>query len=354
MTPPFIVMALPRSRTASLARFLSFGDWICGHDQLQFCRSLEDVQTWFTQPNIGTCETAAMPFWRLLMRYQPDIRIVTVRRPIMDVLASVMRAVPDADPLTVERVLRTADRKLDQIEARIPGVLSVQFEDLADEATCARVFEHCLPYPHDPAWWAAWNVQHVSGDLARQIRYAQAYLPQLQKLARAAKQETLAGLHRQHNRRLPKDGFVFQEEPFDTWLADAQPLLREHLAQTGQDPDGYALKNIPLLRQLDACGVMQITTARQNGKIFAYLMSLISPSLDERDILMAQNLLPYSSPDCPGLGRRLQSAAIDMLRAKGVSQVFARAGVRGDGPRLGSLYKRLGFVDNGTLHRLNL
>lgn len=351
MTPPFIVLALPRSRTYWLSRFLSYRDWHCGHDELQHCRSLEDVQAWWAQPGTGTVETAAVPFWRLL---PPGIRIVTVRRSPLDAFASVVRAVPDCNLDAVGQVLRAADRKLDQIEARIPGVLSVRFDDLEREATCAQVFEHCLPYPHDHAWWASWRGQVVSGNLKAQIRYAQAYLPQLQKLARAARQETLATLNGRHSKRPPMDGFVFQEEPFETWLHDAQPLLRQHLAQTGQDPEGYALKNLPLMRRLDDAGAMQITTARQNNRMFAYLMSVISPSLDDRDILMAQNLLPYASPDCPGLGRRLQGAAIDLLRAKGITQVFSRAGVRGDGPRLGSLYKRLGFVDDGHLYRLDL
>jgi hypothetical protein len=315
-------------------------------------RSLEDCTTWFTQPNIGTCETAAMPFWRLLLRYQPDIRIVTVRRPIMDVLASVMRAVPDADPLTVERVLRTADRKLDQIEARVPGVLSVQFEDLADEATCARVFEHCLPYPHDHEHWTTWNVQRVSGDLARQIRYAQAYLPQLQKLARTAKHRILADMKPSAE---PPTEFVFADEPFDRWYHDAVPLFREHMICTNQDIEDYTRKNIPLLRRLDEAGAMQIITARsRNGLMQGYLMAVISPTLDSPNALMGTHLPVFASPDCPGLGMKLQRTSIEALRAKGVTEVFGKAGVRGSGPRLGMVFQRLGFEDAGLLYRLNL
>jgi hypothetical protein len=346
----FIVLALPRSRTKWLSHYLSYGDWICGHDELQHMRSLEDVRTWFTQPNIGTCETAAAPFWRLL---PPAVRVVTVRRDPVDVFASVIRAIPEIDPATIEELLRAADRKLDQIEARIPGVLSVRFDDLG-EAGCARVFEHCLPYPHDPAWWAACNAQHISGNLAAQIRYCRAYLPQLQKLTRAAKQETLATLNRRRGRRVPLDGFVFAEEDYDAWLADAQPLFRQHLAQTGQDAEGYTLKNLPLGRLMAGSGAMMVTTARANGRLFAYLLSIIGPTLDEAGILTAHLALPFASPDAPGVGARLQRATIEMLRAKGVSQVLARAGVRGDGPRLGSLYKRLGFVEDGNLYRMDL
>jgi hypothetical protein len=254
----------------------------------------------------------------------------------------------------MDKMLRAADRKLDQIEARMPFVMRVEFSDLSHESGCARLFEHCLPHPHDPDWWRSWDAQRISGNLAAQVRYCRAYLPQLQKLGRAAKQAMLAQLARQSGTRPSMDGFVFQEEPFEQWLADAQQLFRQHLAKTDQDAESYALKNIPLGRQLDAGGMVQVTTARQNGKMFAYLVSLISPSPDERDILIAQNLLPYASPDCPGLGRRLQIKAIDLLAEKGITDVFGRAGVRGDGPRVASMYRRLGFVEEGTLHRLHI
>jgi hypothetical protein len=349
--PPFIVLALPRSRTYWLSRFLSYGDWHCGHDELQHMRSLDDVQTWFTQPNVGSVETAAAPFWRLLRRYQPDIRIVTVRRSIEDVLASVTRAVPGCDPTAVSRLLWAADRKLDQVETRMQGVLSVRFKDLADEATCAEVFEHCLPYDHDPVWWAAWDAQRVSGNLAAQVRYCRAYLPQLQKLARAAKHRILTDMA---PRVEPPEGFTFQDEPFDRWYRDAVPLFRDHMAQTGQGIEDWARKNIPLGRRLDDAGAMQIITARSNGRMFGYLMAVISPTLDDPDALMAQHMPVFASPDCPGLGMKLQRASIEALRRKGVTEVVGRAGTVGSGPRLGIAYRRLGFEDAGQLYRLDL
>lgn len=167
--------------------------------------------------------------------------------------------------------------------------------------------------------------------------------------AARSKQQTTGGGQRQ-----PMEGFTFQEEEYDAWLVDAQPLFRLHMATTGQNPDGAMMKNIPLGRQLAHAGALVVTTARQNGRIFAYLLSMISPTLDEAGVLTAHLMLPFASPDAPGVGKKLQSATIEMLRGKGISQVFARAGVRGDGPRLGRLYKRLGFIDDGALYRLDL
>jgi hypothetical protein len=126
------------------------------------------------------------------------------------------------------------------------------------------------------------------------------------------------------------------------------------MAITGQGIEDWALKNIDLGRRLDACGAMQIITARSNGRMFGYLMSVLSPSLDDPAALMAQQLVPFASPAVPGLGMKLQRASLEALRRKGVTEVLGRAGVRGSGPRLGTVYRRLGFEDAGHLYRLDL
>ena len=343
---PFVVFALPRSRTKWLSGFLSYGNWICGWDELQHMRSLDDVAAWFTQPCIGTVETAAAPFWRML---PPGARVVVVRRPVDEVLASL--AQQDVAGDAVRALVMAADRKLEQIGNRVPGALSVRFHDLAREDVCAAVFEHCLPYRHDGLWWRACESRRVSGNLMAQVRYCQAYLPQILKLARAARQHTLATMRRP---AAPPEGFTFQEEDFDSWYRDAKPLIRAHMLATGQDIDDYKRKNKPLLRRLDAIGALQTITARSNGRMFGYLMSVIGPSLDAEDRTEALHLPFFVSPDAPGLGMKLQRFALDTLAAKGVHDVFARAGIRGAGPRLGSMYRRLGFQELGTMHRLDL
>jgi hypothetical protein len=350
---PFIVLALPRSRTKWLASFLSYGSWHCGHDELQHCRSLEDCRAWYRQPCVGTVETACAPFWRLIAREWPDMRIATIRRPVNAVLASVVRVVPGIDRAAVSAALLAADRKLDQIEARMPGVLRVDYADLASERTCVQLFEFCLPYDHDPVWWAWRHAERISGDLAAQVRYCRAYLPQLEKLARAAKHRILADME-PIERPETWEGFTFQDEQFDRWYADAVPLFREHMAVTGQDIEDWKLKNTPLLRRLDAVGALQVMTARSNGRLFGYLMTMIGPSLDAQDVMEAHHLPFFARPDVPGLGMKLQRAAHDALRRKGVSTVIGRAGTRGSGPRLGTIYRRLGFEDAGHLYRLEL
>jgi hypothetical protein len=352
MKPPFIVLALPRSRTVWLSKYLSYRDWHCGHDEIAHMRSLDDVRAWYSQPSIGSVETAAAPFWRLLERFAPGIRVVTVRRPVEDVLASVMRAVPFADPIAMVRLLWAADRKLDQVEARVPGVVSVRYDDLVHEATCARVFEHCLGERHNTFWWASLDPIEISGNLAAQIRYCVAYLPALTKLAQAARHRSLADMAPRTT--APPEGFTFQDEPFDAWYRDAPPLFRDHMAQTGQGIEDWNRKNMPLGRRLDAAGAMQIITARSNGRMFGYAMSIIGPTLDDDRALMAQLLPIFADPHCPGLGMKLQRASIEALHRKEVTEVLGRAGTRGSGPRMGTMFRRLGFEPAGELYKLDL
>ena len=351
MIRPFFIFGLPRSRTAWMARFLTYGEWNCGHEEIRHLRSMDDVKAWLGQPCTGTAETAGAPWWRLVQCLAPDARIVVVRRPVAAVVASLMNLGLTFNEASLTVAMQRLDAKLDQIERRVPGVLSVQFDDLATEATCARVFEHCLPYQHDPAWWAAIAPVNIQINMHHLMRYYAAYQPQLLKLAKMAKQQTLAGMVR---KSVDLDGMTIQQESFDTFFHDGATLFAEHLVQVGEAPDAYMGKNIELLRVLDQLGAMQITTARSNGRMFGYLMAIISPSLESADTTSAMHTTFFASSDVRGLGIKLQRASIEALRERGVDELYLRAGPRGSGPKMGALYRRLGAHDDGQLFKLNL
>lgn len=349
---PFVAFALPRSRTAWLSRFLSYGEWTCGHEEVRHIRSLEDIHSWLSQPNSGTIETAAAGFWRLLPKLAPDARILVIRRPVKEVIESLL-AIPGIafDRPSLTKGMIALDRKLDQIEARLP-CLSVNYADLANEAACASIFEYCLPYSHDHDHWARFAPANLQMDMRAAVKYVNAFRPQMQKLSAVAKHKMLTDLA--VKQPVLADGITIQSESFDTWLRDAKSLFNEHLIEVGEAPGDWQKKNIPLMRVLDENGMMQVTTARSNGRMFGYLMTLISPSLTSENVISATNTTFYASKDAPGLGLKLQRAALRSLKERGVDEVFWEAGKRGSGPKLGSLYKRLGAVDHGHTYRLDL
>lgn len=351
---PYIIFALPRSRTAWLSQFLSYGDWTCGHDQLRYMRSLDDVKAWLSLPYAGTCETGGAPFWRLLAKYVPDTKVITVRRPVDEVMASLAKAgAPDSPEL--RKVINSLDRKLDQIEGRMKNVRSIRFEDLKDESTCSDVFEHCLPHAHDPIWWKALDVANVQINFKALARYSQANLPALNKLIAQAKQVMLTDLALKpadaRNVVIREETF---EETFDDHLHGCHHLFREHCVAVGEHPDNWINKNTMLMRKLYDLGIMQIMVARSNGKAFGYLMTLICPSLEAQNMQSSQHTLFYASPDMPGLGMKLQRASLAALKKKGVAETFMRAGIRGNGDRMDIIYKRLGGQDFGRMFRVGL
>ena len=163
-------------------------------------RSLDDVRSWLAQPTTGTAETAAAPYWRLLAQLAPEARVVVVRRAAEEAVESFMRLESAVTgPFDREALLhafRYGDAKLRQAAARWPGALQVKFAGLDQEETCARVFEYCLPFKHDSAWWRQLAPINIQCDFPAQWRDFQTSLPQIMNLAEIAAQEMRAGMRR--------------------------------------------------------------------------------------------------------------------------------------------------------------
>lgn len=353
----FVVFALPRSRTAWLSRFLTYGEWTCDHEEILHLRSMDDIRSWFQLPNKGTCETAAGSWWRTVLKHDPAVRVVVIRRPVADVVNSLM-AVPgtsfDRDLLT--RAIRRADRKLDQIERRMPNVLSVRFEELCSEARCAEIFEHCLPYKHNHIHWELLSRVNIQINLPAMLRYMHAHGPQLTKLAGIAKWHELNEFAKRP--AIEAHDITITEERFDEVYPDllSQRVSWAHEVSVDEPPDyHHTEQNVALFRQLDSVGKLQCMVARSNGRVFGYLMTCIGPGFGiAANKTVSEHLWFYASPHFPGLGRRLQIAAKEALRTRGVDELYLRAGTRGDGPRLGALYRRMGAEPSGQMFRIHL
>jgi hypothetical protein len=359
---PFVILALPRSRTAWLANFLSYDRYTCGHEELRHMRSLDDARMWLSQNYTGSAETAAAPWWRLIRHYRPDIRILIVRRAVPEVVNSLMtlnmQGVCAFDHTILTRNMHKLDRYLDRIEAAMPAnVLSVRFSDLANRETCRQVFEHCLPYRFDVDWWADHAARNLQASMPALMRYYLTHKATLDAAARNSRRKMRIVLGAR--RSLPvvaDDGVAIGQENFETMWRDGGALFTEHCIAVGEAPDQWTRKNLPLLRKMDDEGVVQWITARQNGRMLGYLVSVIGPSLEAVDLLTATQTLFFGTSDAAGfrIGQRLQSAAIEAAEARHVGEVYMRAGVRGQGARLGIMYRRMGAEPFGELYKLTL
>lgn len=347
MRPPYVILALPRCRTKWLSVFLTRGDWHCGHEELRHCRSMHDIASWFAQPCTGTVETAAAAFWRLL---PPDVRVVTVRRPIPEVMASFRRGGLQFDDEAMKRVLVHADAKLRQLAHRRPGVLQIEYADLEREETCARIFEHCLPYPHDHAWWEAAQAVNIQVRIEHYMRYAAAHASQIATLAKIAKHRMLQALRQPTE----TEGVSFQTEPWERFEADAGDLWQQYGVAMGEAPDSWAAKNLQLFRDMDAIDALHVYTARSNGRLFGYAVSVIGPGFERPGETIADQVLLFADPSWPLLGMKTARAAIDDLRSRGVARVLMQTGTHGDARRLGTMYRRLGAEVCGEVYGMEI
>jgi hypothetical protein len=248
--------------------------------------------------------------------------------------------------------LARLDRKLTQIERRWPKALSVRYDDLGTEDGCRAIFEHCLPYAFDREWWGKFAAVNLQCSIPAIFRYFSAYQRQLEKMGEVAKQAILSdfALREPHL----SDGLTIQTEPFEIFLRDGVSLFAEHSTLVGEAPSSYLEKNLPLHRAIDQAGNMQVVTARQNGRMFGYLMTIEAPSFEREGERTAVQTARFASPEFPGLGLKLMRAALRVSKARGIAEVFMRSGVRGSGDRVSSIYRRCGASEDGQMFRLSL
>lgn len=160
MTTPFIVFSLPRSRSAWLSQFLTYGDWNCSHDIATELHSIAALQDHFSKPFTGSSETGMIDGWRLVYKLCPTIKTVVVRRKVTEVAQSLAKFGLEADDLILKR-----NALLREVSA-LPNTVTVNYDDLNREETCKAIFEHCLQIPFDREHWLKLKDKNIQVDMA--------------------------------------------------------------------------------------------------------------------------------------------------------------------------------------------
>ncbi len=152
------------------------------------------------------------------------------------------------------------------------------------------------------------------------------------------------------------EGLTVRQEPFcPEFVREARRSVGdEHLAAIGETQADFERKDFELLQNLYDAGSLVNTVGRLNGRLFGYLHILVFPSIEVAGTLSASQLAFFAAKDFPGLGLRLLRSSIEHLKERGVTEVFLRAGNRGDGPRTTALYQRLGATVDATICRSKL
>lgn len=334
MPPPFVIFALPRSRTAWLSQWLhhaSGGDPV-GHDTAIEANSIDGWLETIYRHVRGTCETGAVEAWPILRQAIPDCRIVTVHRDLADVVRS-LEAFGAIPPWRDLERRHAALRDL----AEKPGVLSVAFADLVDPRVCATLEEHCLSMPFNWPVWHDMACRNVQLDLpARMARLAERR-PVIDAL-KAELAERLAN---------PRPFVSVGEERWDDVAADVERLGASHYQEATEGAEGPFKLDRATLSRMASAGLYRVIVARIDGVMVGYCCwtheinceAVAEPTMDHGPFYV----VPGAASFC--LGTRLLETARATFGPDGYKVLRLHHTVHGRGARAGKLYERLGAVE---------
>ena len=156
MTKPFIIYALPRSRTLWLSKFLTYGKWECKHDLLAEYIAIPPIVEYLKQPYRGIIDTGLV----VARMQMPEAKIVCIHRKpqeVKDSLAAIgLPGLIDVDLL---------DSKLEELRG-VKGVRHYNYEDLNDLATCADIAQFCTGQ-FSVQWWRCLCNANIQIDISK-------------------------------------------------------------------------------------------------------------------------------------------------------------------------------------------
>ena len=329
---PFIVLSLPRSRSAWLARFLSYDGKRCGHDLATQCGTMKEFAALFDSDYAGTAETGAVVGWRAIRRLLPNARIVVVRRPVPEVYASLARF-GLASPLLMDE-LNERDAMLDQV-SKLRGVRSFAFSDLNGLAACQELFEFCLDEPFDWEWWESLANVNVQVDVPERIKFLTDNRDRIEALKREA--------------RVGDPHVVIGTEPWDALWPEIDALGSAHFAEVcarAEPNRPYKLDN-ESMRAMNYSGYLRIYTARVDDVLAGYCMWSVTKDVESAGLLIAQHGPWFVKEEFKSLhlGAKLFDSSINDLRSIGVKNVFPHHRLEGRSAKVGAFYRRRGAVE---------
>jgi hypothetical protein len=335
--PLFIIHGLPRSRTYWLSQWLG-----AAHDLSSTCDTAQNFVDRLLVAR-GTVETGSMAGWRLMKLAISDADIVTIRRPVADVLSSLA-----AVGITgVEEEIAAKDKHLNAMEAA--GAMRIEFDQLSDARVCADLWEHLTAAPFDFARWRAFDAQNLQVNVSERLSMIQARASQIEQLT--AEVEALTA--RLDAGETPAFLSIAAEPVARVWHdAESEGLAAEHYVEANAGwREHHPLRvNVALAVQLERAAGFRTYGARINGRLVGYLTWSISPDIESDGVLMADQGAFYVSQDQSlrkfQIGWKLLRHSEDDLKAIGVHSLQFHHPVHGRGARAGVMLRRLGATPN--------
>ena len=166
-TKPFLILAMPRSRSYWLSQFLSTPERPCAHDPSIGFADRNAMETYLHRPNGAAVDTALALRWDWVHEAYSSGRgsIIVLTRPIAEVKASLQRlglTCPDSWLRRLERELSLANK--------YAAIDHYAYENLNDEWSVRDLWSRChrTPFPVDK--WHAMAPINLQRDIPEMQR----------------------------------------------------------------------------------------------------------------------------------------------------------------------------------------
>lgn len=153
MMQPFLIVGLPRSRTAWWSVAATTAISICTHEPLKHCRDFDDLRKYWDRPSaqfVGVSDSGcAYQIGRILADIEP--RTLLIERPLAEVEASLLRYFEDVavDRSALHRQLHEIERHLCEVR-RHHLVKTVRFDALCHPSVIQDCFDWLMPGSYEP------------------------------------------------------------------------------------------------------------------------------------------------------------------------------------------------------------
>lgn len=142
---PFLIIGMPRSRTAWLANFFTWEDAICLHGGLRNHKSVADLFEALKKPGAarGDADPTLTLFPTEVIEESPSFRIAYVVRDLKDVWNSSTKAYRGT--ATNPETFVTASELGFRMLRKYAPSMEIPYESLDDEAAMYKLWKHILP-----------------------------------------------------------------------------------------------------------------------------------------------------------------------------------------------------------------
>lgn len=153
---PFIIMGLPRSRTAWLAAFLTDGDVHCHHELMRMCKNPHEYPEKFlatTAPIIGDADPTMLLFYESLRERLPKHKVVLIKRPEEEAETACRRMHEEIGRQQSMEAWPKATAAFERVQQICREFPSYDFARLDDRETVKELAEYCTGLPFNEARW---------------------------------------------------------------------------------------------------------------------------------------------------------------------------------------------------------